>query len=117
FVKAIYLLRKSLIVKSKNDYRIPMKYTGYILLLISIVPTMITFSSNILVALQGGYSDLFSSNIYTSSGFSGGYIRVLSNYLEPALLLLIISNIDNKKSRNKWILLSFIYILLNYFVG
>ncbi len=88
---------------------------GLVFLFISIIPSLIILTNNIILTFKYGYSMIFQSDYYTKGGFDN-IIRFLSLIIVPSLLILLITYKGTKK--HKYIvIIFFIWVILYLLSG
>ncbi|PZU94469.1 MAG: hypothetical protein DCE90_14585 [Pseudanabaena sp.] len=85
---------------------------GWILLAISIIPTVLLLRSSILAVATSGYVAL-----YEASASEGGVMKILSTFTIPSALFLLAGSRQNPSSRRIAVLLILIYALIYNFLG
>jgi len=99
-------------VNHKNNDSL--KKVGYILLLISILPSFYVLFNNLIITMTQGYGAIFQSEMYTTGGFNN-ITRFLSLFTMPSFLMLFIT-CKNDKSLKYLTILFTVYLSL-YFVS
>lgn len=92
-------------------------FAGGFLFFISVIPEMNFTFISLKTMLTVGYSGIFNNEFLTGTGLSGGIPRFLAGFFKPALMLLILGNINNKKRRSFWLFFSVMYSLLMLISG
>jgi len=85
---------------------------GWILLLISAIPTILLLRSSISAVATSGYVAL-----YEASASEGGAMKILSTFTIPSALFLLAGSRQNPFSRRIAVLLILIYALIYNFLG
>lgn len=96
----------------KSDYEKSFRYVGFFLLCISIFPQFYYIYESIKTTILFGYSYIFKSDYIVGSGIQGGIPRFLAEFFKSALLLIIISYLNNKRRLTLWIIFAVIYSML-----
>ena len=108
-------------ILGSNEIEIPINYgdsfktISYILFFVSIIPSIIILSENLVVTLTQGYGVIFQSDRYTTGGFDN-ILRFISLITIPSFLMMLVTFKESKKI--KYInFIIMVYLVLKFMTG
>lgn len=112
-ITLLFVKTREVVEENQSNYR-ALRTTGLVLLGISIIPSIAQWKNSIQTVLNSGYMGLYQGEAAT--GFSN-IGTLLSAFLTPAIMFLLVGGTDRRWARNLSLLLLLISTSILFFLG